>query len=875
MLQRASETPRGGERGALSNTPQTLGPYRVICSLGAGGMGEVWLAYDPQLDRQVAIKRVRPDAGLDPERRARFQREARLAAALNHAAIVKVHHLVTEGDADHIVMEYVPGTSLRQRLREHGPFPPAEGLAVAATLADGLAYAHRQGVVHRDLKTENVLLTPDNEPKLTDFGIARRVATEPDATRDAPLTHAGTLLGTYRAMSPEHICGDPVDERSDLFSFGVLLYELFTADSPFLGASNQETMQRVLRHRPPPIDELAGELPPALADLVDQLLEKDPLMRPRGADEVAERLRALSDLSDATRGTGATPPTVRPFGRVPATPPSTYSPVRRRRGLVAALVLLALASAAWFVRDRLAPPAPPAPLYVAVAAPTGDDPGEAATELLALAVHNSLTRTLVAFEGVAPRATEAEAAGTPAEIARAAGADEVLVSHFACQARHCLVELSRVASDGRVLWSDHVPVPLDEPLLAAKSIRVLLLRAYPELSRRSGLEDPAVRPQDYEAFLAVRQEFDAGVGGAALADLLERAAAVRRSSSRFTETYLLEAQIALRHFHAIRDPALLERAFELVGEAQELAPADPDVLFNRVHCEIIGERLAAAEATLTELEKLVPGDVRILAMRARIFRDRGESRQALALLRTAVDRRPSAGLLIDYGRLAFQEGEAATAREAVRRHLELAPASLSGRRLQATIEMHHGDPERAVEILEALVAQFADPIDLTNLGLTYLLLGRYDRAAEAFERAEEAAPHHFAMVFNLADARLLQSRRAEAESLYRRVVELVADGATAQELSVRAQALAHLGAHREAVAAIHEALARQPGSQYVAYEAAVVCALVGDRTAALVNVEKAIRLGYQPRWFALPWFDDLRAEPEFRKLTGGGEKTAP
>src|SRR6476659_869712 len=156
-----------------------IGPYQVLKPLGAGGMGEVFLAYDERLDRKVAIKRIRSDASATPERRERFRREARLAAKLNHPAIVQIYDVLTEGDASYIVMEHVEGTNLR-RLLDDGPLPPGEVIALGRDVAQGLAAAHRQGIVHRDLKSENILVTPDGRAKSADFGIAKRALAGPE-----------------------------------------------------------------------------------------------------------------------------------------------------------------------------------------------------------------------------------------------------------------------------------------------------------------------------------------------------------------------------------------------------------------------------------------------------------------------------------------------------------------------------------------------------------------------------------------------------------------------------------------------------------------------------------------------------------------------
>ncbi len=269
---------------------ETLGPYRVLSRLGSGGMGEVLLAYDPRLERRVAIKRIHTEGGDTTLRRARFKREARLAAGLAHPAIVQIFDLLTEGDEQHIVMEHIAGPSLRQLLDERGALPVEEGLEIAIAVARGLAYAHRHGVIHRDLKSENILLDEDAGAKITDFGIARLLLSE---MSEEQLTQEGALPGTYRAMSPEQARGNQVDERSDLFSFGVLLYEMLAGQSPFLGSNDASTLARVLEHRPRSPNELVI-LPAALSDLIEQLMRKDPQRRPSSAGLVAEQLEVIA-----------------------------------------------------------------------------------------------------------------------------------------------------------------------------------------------------------------------------------------------------------------------------------------------------------------------------------------------------------------------------------------------------------------------------------------------------------------------------------------------------------------------------------------------------------------------------------------------------
>lgn len=864
-------------------TGSTIGPYRVGRRIGGGGMGEVFLAWDPRLEREVAVKRIRSrgeESGSDPERRARFRHEARITAALNHPAIVQVFDLITEGDADHLVMEFVPGLSLHDVLRQ-GPLPLAHGLAVALDVAEGLAYAHRRGVLHRDLKTENVLLTPEGQAKITDFGIALRRSSGPDPTR---LTREGMVVGTWRVMSPEQACGEEVDARSDLFSLGVLLYELFTGSSPFLAPTGRETVRRILGETPHPASELNPEIPMELSDLIHDLLEKDPVLRPASAREVADRLRALGTHPSAADQETLYPTVSFPTPSRPATLPP--SPPRRLPVLLlaglAGITVLALAAVAFLLlRDRTAPPAPP--LYVAVLQPAlrGGIPAEGSedsedTDLFAFAVRGALQSALTRFDGVfAKAASEVDAVpGRPAAVARAVAADEILVPSFACQARTCSVEVSRLrGKDGAVTWSDRVDLPLDDPLTVAQALAVLVRQGYPERKLRQGVPDLRVRPEDYAEYLDVRRRI---LGGSREdPDVLPRLENVRRRSPDFVDAYLIESQIRLNRFEQTRDPAYLDRALALLSEAQSRAPGDPEVAFTRAWAHLRAGRLGDAAAALADFERKVPGDLRVLDLRAELLERQGKPAEALALARKAAEAQPSWVRLYGYARRAWRQGETATARQALETLLERSPGNAAGRTLLATVELTNGDPARAARLYEEIAAaQPSDSAALANLGLARMLQGDYAASAEALERAVRIEPDSYVLLLNLAQARGLQGRKAEAERMLRRVLALSEKDPAAEEwqrLTVRAQAFAQLGEARKAVAEAQEALRLAPSSGQVAFEASLVYAVVGDRTAALVNAERARDLGFEaPGWFRLPWFEPLRSDPDFRRLLGDG-----
>jgi len=262
---------------------QMIGPYRVEQRLGVGGMGEVYQAYDDRLDRWVAIKRIRPDKQQAEDNRERFHREAKATAKLNHASIVHVYDIFTDGDSECIVMEYVEGKTLDKLIMDGG-LEPLRVARLGHEIAAGLAEAHSKGILHRDLKVENIIVTPEGRAKILDFGLAKPLLRD---ELDTSLTGKGQLVGTSRAMSPEYVSGEEVDHRSDLFALGVLLYEAVTGHSPFKAHNTLATLKQVMLYEQTPAHQLRSDVPEDFSELIDRLLRKNPADRPQSAEEVA------------------------------------------------------------------------------------------------------------------------------------------------------------------------------------------------------------------------------------------------------------------------------------------------------------------------------------------------------------------------------------------------------------------------------------------------------------------------------------------------------------------------------------------------------------------------------------------------------------
>jgi hypothetical protein len=345
--------------GAPETIPTRIGRYEVLRELGRGAMGVVFAAHDPLLGREVAVKTIRPGFPASGEERARFEQrffsEARAAARLQHPSIVVVHDVgqdETSGDL-FIALEYLRGRTLAEHVETDGPMPWPEALGVVQRLARALHHAHGHGIVHRDVKPDNVMLQEGGEPKLMDFGIARVETTQ--------LTVAGQVFGTPRYMSPEQALGQPTDARSDIFALGSVAYYLLTGAHAFGAPTIPLVINQVVQHEPVSVGALAASIPPAAEDVLGRMLAKRPEDRHPTAQAVAEDIEDV--LSDRPPRHTARSPLLELLEEPPAAGPRLTStptpapvpaprPRASRRAVAAALAACVLVAATWALRER-------------------------------------------------------------------------------------------------------------------------------------------------------------------------------------------------------------------------------------------------------------------------------------------------------------------------------------------------------------------------------------------------------------------------------------------------------------------------------------------------------------------------------------------
>jgi serine/threonine protein kinase/tetratricopeptide (TPR) repeat protein len=863
---------------------ERIGVYRVEGRLGRGGMGEVLLAWDDRLERRVAIKRIRQDEGLSAEQRERFRREARLAARLNHSSVVQIHDLVTEGPDDAIVMEYVEGQTLAECLKS-GPLAIDEALRLGREIAEGLAAAHEAGLIHRDLKAANVIVTKARRAKILDFGLARPVIHSPE---EEPLTRHGMVMGTFHAMSPEQARGEALDERSDLFSFGALLYEMLTGRAPFRGNDAIDSLRRVVQEPPADPRSIRPDLTAEVVALLDRLLAKDRRDRPAGAGEVVailERLRpasgstpsferddTVSDLPTApARAAGGVPALVRAEAAAPLS--STSLPLKRRWLLLTLPVLGLLL----FLGSR-EPERPPIRVYMPE--PTFEA-GDEQLNIAASAMQAASLGFLSSLEGISaidPMFVRGDSS-SPQVLARETAAEELLLSSVERQGGMVYVSLRRVrVVDQTVLGTEDFKISLapEEQSQLARAITVHLREIYPkrDFRLRPGTPELDVREEDFAAFMRVQQ--DLNDGKLLLAPALFELGEITNRSPRFLEGHLLAAQVALSLFLSTRDVDLPVRARAHIRQAQALAPNDPRPIIVELQADRTENKLQDAEAALKELGRLLPGDPEVLVQKALLREHQGRLDEAVVALRTAADRAPAWKTLLWLAELEAKTGDVEEAR---RRFDEILGQKTNNPWVLETagqMEMSYGSLQKAEKIYRDLARRNARFSYFNNLGLIHTLRGQHHQAAASYSRALDIAPGNAGALLNLAESKLGLGQKNAAEALYRKALQKISEQKAAtslppMEVMTEAQCLARLGQNREAFDLAQQVLQESPQDATINFLAAQVFSLTGDRNPAVSSVLEASSRGIKPRWFKLSAFDPIRDEPELRSLLNSSD----
>ncbi|MFN2240351.1 MAG: protein kinase [Thermoanaerobaculia bacterium] len=856
-----------------------FGSYEIAHLIGSGGMGDVYRARDLRLGRDLAIKFLHDDLAKNKLQLHRFEREARAASALNHPSIVTIYEVGEYEGYPYIAMEFIEGQRLRDFLSTE-PVSIERGLEIGVAVADGLAAAHARGIVHRDLKPENIMVTAERRIKILDFGLAKP-ADDPSILVDSnAATSPGVVLGTAGYMAPEQAKGRAADFRSDQFSLGTILYEVFGGQSPFRRATSMETMAAILRDTPPPLAERRPDVPEDITDIIERCLKKDPPERYASTADLAHDLRHVQQRF----GSGSR------SGRLSFTAP----PARWRAPLFVAAAVVVATVALGLMLMRPADPVRPAAqttgttlpqIKSVVVLPFLESSGDPEWRERG----NAMAQTLSASLGSVPGIQIIPPSGFPQDIdhrdirtlARYVGATIALVvtlerdgnrirAAYSLQHPTEGVQFDAGKVEGSVEdlfgFGDRLaervaesfqgripPRPASDLLTSASQDRFMLATA-----AMLRYDEPA--SIDYAITLLEP-----------LAEANPDSALVHAALGR---TYQLKYVIA-------SDPVWAERATTTSRKALRLDPGIPDVHITLGQLYILTGRPEEAIRDLEHALQIRPNDPEAMLSLAQALGMSGKLERAEQTYQAAIAQRPQ--YWAGYNRLGFfylTTGRVDQAIPQFRKAVSLTPDN--GRalaNLSAALVMKSLFAEAVETSRRATQVQPTNPGGFINLATAYYYLGRFEASRTSFEKAVELSPISARYRFNLGDTLFAMGAEEEMKQAYREGIRLAqatlelnpSDAITHGQLVL---ACSRTGDVPRAKHHLDTALELAPDSEDVMYFAAVFALERGDTEGAVEWIHRAVAAGFPAAWIAAdPALRSIRQHPRIARIIAESAQT--
>ena len=844
--------------------PPEIGPYRVLRPLGEGGMGAVYLAFDGRLNRHVALKLVARADATDETAREELLREARAAAALNHPHIASVHDVIEAEGQVAIVFEYVEGETLAERLR-HGRVRVREAIRIGLQLAEALCSAHEHGVVHRDLKPANIAITTDESVKVLDFGVARIMSAGADNAATAHTTAAG-FVGTVGYAAPEQCVGRGVDARADIFSLGVVLFEMITGRRPFDGGDSATVVHSMLSSDPPHARSLVADVPAELDGLIGRMLAREPMRRPATARQVADALQSLLP-GDAMTGAGGGS--------------------RRRTWIVAALIGVAVLTGTlvgtirW---DRPAAPTDDRPPVIAVL-PLTNASGDPSKEFLAVGVAESLITRLASLPSITvlSRTAVAEARERHTDFASLASELDAtyLVDGSVQEVGDRLrISLSLVRRDASIAWADTVEgtfASVFELQTRLASALAQSLAVHVSAADRAILaQQPTTSPEAFAAYSRGRALLDRrhvkGNTEAALAAFEE----ATQLDPDFADAHAARGEALWDLYLSRRDPELAKAAVEAGFTALRLGPNRANVRYS----------LALTLKGRGELQQATEELQRALALRPNyddarrelgdVLARQGRVDEAVAEFERAIALRPDFWAHhYALGNSLLRAARYEAAADAFEKSVALQPDNALAHTNLGVAYYYAGRRADALASFRQAVALRPIASAYSNIGAIHHQRGEFAQAVDAYRAALKLAPNSAATHRNLGDTYLRMGRAADARAAYREAVRLVQGDLAVNPkdpLAIASLAVYAAKAGDWALARRQLPLARKlaPSNPDVLYRVAVVHALANEPDSAMAALESAVAAGYSRAQIAdaREDFAVLKGVPRFESLIG-------
>lgn len=850
-----------------------LGHYQLKEVLGQGGMGIVYLAEDKRLKRLVAIKCLKPEIqqsfnkNNNKKHYKRLQKEARLLAQLNHSNIVQIYDVIDTQQEFALVMEYIKGNTLAVHLREHIT-SLKQRLTWLLQIAQGLAAAHAKGLIHRDLKTDNILINTDNVAKITDFGIAQNLN-----HNHTILTQTQSFLGSYSSLSPEQALGEPLDERSDLFSFGIIAYTLLNGYHPFGNTNNHNVLVQNILHNEPLLAKNTNNnahqhLNEHLINLIAQLLKKDKQQRPDSARYIAQQLYAYieNDYHESNESN---------FSQTIDFEKQNYKKNFFNTNkkltfnfITIGIILLSVGIYYSYINFIETPK----DLYVAILPPiinSSNQISEGQQQLLSEVFNSTLQQQIIETKNLhlISQQNIKNTGGNYAQRANALAADVLIESVITCQQQRCEVELNRI--EAKTLTTKNNSSPQKWVIAQQQRwpliVDMQLLNISAELQQRTihlfphhqfNLLNSLLNENEYREFLDYRHSVLNQISNND--QIWQELWKLQTRYQYYLPYYELMSYLGRALYDDSNNSYYLEKLNNLLKKGTRHLGSNVDLLINQFEVALYQQKFTKADLLLLKIKEHSQDKATLLTLEGTLENFRGNYQKANYFYQQALSLRSSTKLLYRIANNNYHRGNYTASIASLNTLLRLNPVDQNAKTLIALVYLLDGQINKSISLYKQLIINSPNSSFYNNLGLAYELLGKFAHAEQFFTKALQLDSNNNLWRLNLADSLLLQKKYISAKKQYMQII--VTSHNKESDLNAQlniALAEIQLGHTTNALQAIHRSIRLAGDNAEVLFNAAIIYSLAEQWPVALSYIEQSLQLDISPIWFTLPWFDEL------------------